>query len=725
MADESIILAVEIDSKKALTQLDLLSQAVEDAKNKQDELNKQFKEGAISRDEYNKATKENTKEIKSAETATKSLTTAITAEKGSIAALSAENRELIKQRNLLSVTDANNTQKIAELNKQINQNNLLIKSSSSEVEKNRMNIGNYSSALEGVRGSLKGVVPGLGGMGNGLMGITAGAKAFTATPFGATLQIIAGLLSVLTESFKGSEEGQKGFNKVTQVTTSLLATIGELVRNLGKYLIDTFSNPKQALLDLADFLKNNLINRFKAFSVILDGIVNLDFKKTANGILQIGSGVENTIEKVQQFGNAVTDVANKALEQGNKVAKLQADIEDLEDEAALRRAQNDIKVAKLREDAIKQEGDAKRKSIEEAIKLEEESADFSIKIAQKKVELAQAELATATNKKEAQDNLEDAEVALAQAQAERYQATLRFEKQLEGLNDAQIKALEKEKQEQEKLAEEEKKRNEQREAEYQKWIEREEDLLKRERDAALARRLLQNEQLANDAKTLDEKYELLIKNEEISRNFQLKNTELTEQEKQLIIEQSNAKIVALNKQKDTQIKANEDKTNAQRISSENNLRNLKQKAALDTLGFITGLLKEGSQAQKIAALAEIAANVGIGISNGLRIAQQTAMAGGPAAAFAFPAFYATQISAVLAAAAQAREIVSGGNTSGGISISSGGRSGVTATQATTNPINQTYDTANAFRNMPPVIASWQEATTIRNRVEFKEQLTTV
>ena len=76
------------------------------------------------------------------------------------------------------------------------------------------------------------------------------------------------------------------------------------------------------------------------------------------------------------------------------------------------------------------------------------------------------------------------------------------------------------------------------------------------------------------------------------------------------------------------------------------------------IGELNGLFEQGTAASKIAGLAQIAINTGVGFAQGLSIAQQSAKATGPAAAFAFPIFYATQIAAVLAAAGKARNILS-------------------------------------------------------------------
>lgn len=81
------------------------------------------------------------------------------------------------------------------------------------------------------------------------------------------------------------------------------------------------------------------------------------------------------------------------------------------------------------------------------------------------------------------------------------------------------------------------------------------------------------------------------------------------------------------------------------------------------IGSMGKLFKQGSDASKAAALVEIAIRTGVGYVQGLDIAQKSAQGTGPAAAFSFPVFYATQVAAVLGAAAQAKQILSSGGKS--------------------------------------------------------------
>lgn len=85
----------------------------------------------------------------------------------------------------------------------------------------------------------------------------------------------------------------------------------------------------------------------------------------------------------------------------------------------------------------------------------------------------------------------------------------------------------------------------------------------------------------------------------------------------------------------------------------------------DSLGSLSGLMKENSKASKTFALLEIATNTAIGFAQGLRVAQQQALSAPPVSTLAFPLFYASQIAAVLAAANKAKSILKGGGPGGG------------------------------------------------------------
>jgi hypothetical protein len=125
------------------------------------------------------------------------------------------------------------------------------------------------------------------------------------------------------------------------------------------------------------------------------------------------------------------------------------------------------------------------------------------------------------------------------------------------------------------------------------------------------------------------------------------------------------KEIAENNKKNEKLKADNDAAREAELQAKFAFAS----AVAQGIGELTGLFEQGTAASKVAGLAQIAISTGVGFAQGLDIAQKSAKATGPAAAFAFPIFYATQVAAVLAAASKAKSILSqvkGGGAAGSV-----------------------------------------------------------
>jgi len=144
----------------------------------------------------------------------------------------------------------------------------------------------------------------------------------------------------------------------------------------------------------------------------------------------------------------------------------------------------------------------------------------------------------------------------------------------------------------------------------------------------------------------------------------------------------------------------DDKSTADQLANEAALATAKAEmvqATRDAVLALGGLFKEGSDAAKAAALVDIAIGTGVGFINALDIAQKGAKATGPAAPFAFPIFYASQIAAVLGAANKARAILKsgkgGGSPSAPSQMNGGGMAQMSAPQVSSSlPSVSGFDT---------------------------------
>lgn len=255
------------------------------------------------------------------------------------------NKQLRLIRNQVNTSTAEGKKAVEDINKKIDQNTEFVNNNGSALEKQKNNIGNYKSDIKDAANELNvfnggivgfiarsqqagGVLPlvgkGLKGITKGVLGMTRASLSFIATPVGAVIAAIAIPIGLLVNYLKNTQAGINAVNKVLVPMRVIFESLIGVFQVAGEKLFDAFSNPKKTLEDLGNFVKTNLINRFKAFGVILDGIINLDFKKISNGVLQAGTGIENLTDKVKNISKETGAFLSDAIARGQRLADLQA-----------------------------------------------------------------------------------------------------------------------------------------------------------------------------------------------------------------------------------------------------------------------------------------------------------------------------------------------------------------------------------------------------------------
>ena len=165
MEEEIINIAtLTIDSEKAVGTIEQTKKSIWDLQKSNTELRKEIKANGDVTGEQTKQFVEQEAEIKRLnsvyrvqQNAINEVTLAQVKESAAIKEnaktidqANTQNKELLKTRNQLDASTTEGAQAIDLLNKKIDQNNNFIKSNSSELEKQKSNVGNYKSALEGV-----------------------------------------------------------------------------------------------------------------------------------------------------------------------------------------------------------------------------------------------------------------------------------------------------------------------------------------------------------------------------------------------------------------------------------------------------------------------------------------------------------------------------------------------------------------------------------------------
>lgn len=191
-------------------------------------------------------------------------------------------------------------------------------------------------ALSGILSQARG---GVGGLTSGF-GLLKGAIAAT----GIGLLVIA--FTTLVQWFKKTDEGATLLSGIFKglgiVVDKVFGGMINIFKNIAGYFTGEKSI-KQGLIDLVEFIGNNLLNRLKAFAVVWDGIVNLDFKKVADGFIQMGTGITDATSKMAAFGNEI----GNAVKEGIDLEKQLDGIQDRARGLSVLNAQTDKAVSQL------------------------------------------------------------------------------------------------------------------------------------------------------------------------------------------------------------------------------------------------------------------------------------------------------------------------------------------------------------------------------------------
>ena len=115
-----------------------------------------------------------------------------------------------------------------------------------------------------------------------------------ATGIGALVVAFASLLTYFTQTKKGSELMKRSMAGLGAVVKSLT----NVVSGVGEALFNAFTNPKQAIEDLWEGIKTNLMNRltgiidgFKAVGKVIKGVFTLDWDAVAEGAKEYGHAI--------------------------------------------------------------------------------------------------------------------------------------------------------------------------------------------------------------------------------------------------------------------------------------------------------------------------------------------------------------------------------------------------------------------------------------------------
>ena len=437
------------------------------------------------------------------------------------------------------------------------------------------------------------------------------------------------------------------------------------------YFQKIFDNPIESIKKLGDVIKENLITRLegimelipslgKSISLLFKGEFTEAGKVLANATSKVFLGVENAVEKATEVitkgVTALTEYTKSTYEQAkaNIDLKTSAELATVANQGLIEKFDFLAeKQRQIRDDERKSIEDRKKANNELGIILEKQQAAM-LENAQILLRSAQAELKKDKENVVAKKAVMEAENELAAVRAQI--AGFRSEQQVNEatLEKEALELINSRLESENNLSIEQKRFNaEQIEDELEKLEKLKEiDAEEQEIETARLQDVINNANAGTQAKIDAEiTYNEFLEDsrqKNLTRDKEIADKKVDVQDK-MYDELYNAFWENANK-----VLQNDKEITDARIDLEDALVN----ATSSALSSIANLAGEGTKIAKVAAIADIIIGTGVGFIQGLDIAQKSAKATGPGAAVAFPIFYATQVAAVLSAAAQAKNVLS-------------------------------------------------------------------
>jgi hypothetical protein len=552
MANETSVIKIQYDTDEAVTKINDLTKAIAANEAKQAEMKQALKDGKISQKDYSTQMAETSLTLGRDSNERKKYINVVQSEIGSIKRAKTENQVLREERNKLNLQTEEGRKKLAEYNTKIDANTAIIKGNVDAQSKLYMNMGKIGDSLSKIPGPIGSVISGIGGM-------TKAALAFIATPIGAIVAALALALKALISYFKGSEEGQNRLNKIMAVFNVIVGNLGDLIQKVGKWVFEAVSKPKETIEKLGNLIKENLINRFKAFGEIGKAVAKIfsgefkeGFKDLTNAGLQAVTGVTDVIGKVKNAAiaakNSISDIIDetkKEIEIAKNLADRQAALDLLQRKHLVESSKLEAEVSKIKSEAVLKEkysAEERIAMLRKANDMELAILDTDLKITKEKAALKAAQNDLSNSTKEDLNEQAQLEADVFNVQKENAQKRMALNSQLnsaikemeeENLKskkaaaDAAAKIIADEKAANEKAAEEKKKLDEEQK-------QRDEEAAARRGEAIFKLAELKRQEQMIEEENFAKLRDLQIEDEAAKWEFEKANIELTNEEREVL-----------------------------------------------------------------------------------------------------------------------------------------------------------------------------------------------
>lgn len=325
-----------------------------------------------------------------------------------------------------------------------------IKGLDKEANKTSKSFNALGSQVDAMTGGLltmgkKGVAS-VRGLSLGFKGLRA---AIISTGIGA---IVVGVVALI-QAVSRLQGVQDRYKQASAALGAVFDVLLDSVAFLGEALIAVFENPQKAIENLWELIKENVVNRFEglkkqftALGTILEGIFELDFDKVKQGTLEYAdatvqavTGVEDLAGKIQEYGNRLSETAQKAAD----LAKAEQELEVLRISQIETQAERNKQIAEARllaeDETLSLE--ARQEALANAIELEKQNLAEKVENAREEARIIAEQNALSESSREDDKREAEARARVLELEAQSAKQRKRLTAELESLRrEAESKA---------------------------------------------------------------------------------------------------------------------------------------------------------------------------------------------------------------------------------------------------------------------------------------------
>ena len=724
---EEVLIKIVVDNDQAKKDVTTLTKAIEGNKNATKELETENKRLAKSGKQNSQQYRENAEaialnknELSQLNTQRKRAISTAQAQKGSLQGLRNELAKLTSARNNDQVVGSKafnqSNRDIAQLNKQI-------KASEQAGGDFRRNVGNYSSATDGLTKSVSAVSPAIGGMVTGLVSATRAAIAFIATPIGAVLAAVAAVIGTVVAYFQRTEEGGNKLAVAMAYVTSYFESFMDVLSIVGDFIVTYLVNGFALVSNNVKIMALSVKTAFLAIDVAIQKITG-----TSEEYAEAQKALSENNQKIIDLGKEQVKIVKETIDAGAEAIEQTKEqilaTKGLAEQSALLQIQENLLI-KTKREQLTQNAELNRqifeglkiakdetksfaertKGLNEASEAEQKRADNLLEIAKEEARIAIARDKQFDSNTDDLQKRAEAEAKVIEAQT----ASLRVQTKIQASKITLIN--------QEKSANNAARKE--KEAAAAKEIKDDEDLLTRTRESQHNLTIAKKEAAAEEIEGAQEKAFALTEIEKLKLAEQLNDETLLTADIELLKFESGERIAQFRENAALQEQDRRDKAIADTEKNAKKEEQLQKQVAQQKINLLNSgfalakaVAGDNEKLQKGIAIAQAVTNTALGITKAF-------------ATLPYPAAIPAAASIAITGAAQLATIASQSSDGGGGSITPPPGTSETNDNQTvdTNQIDQAADQQQALENAIAnlgLTVSVTEINDVQNSVSVSE-----